>query len=55
MEINESDKNKDMWFGARAKAQNDNSYQYFSGLMSHIHFCDGYAYDVAVADAVADM
>jgi hypothetical protein len=39
--------NKDMWFGARAKAQNDNSYQYFSGLMSHIHFCDGYAYDAS--------
>ena len=39
--------NRDMWFGARAKAQNDNSYQYFSGLMSHIHFCDGYAYDAS--------
>jgi len=37
--------NKQMWFGARAKAQFDSSYQYFSGLMSHIHFCDGYAYD----------
>jgi len=37
--------NKQIWFGARAKAQYDSSYQYFSGLMSHIHFCDGYAYD----------
>ena len=39
--------NKQMWFGARAKAQYDSSYQYFSGLMSHIHFCDGYAYDAS--------
>ena len=38
---------QDCWHGGNARSQQSGSINPFYGLMSHIHFCDGYAYDAS--------
>ena len=38
---------QDCWHGGNARSQQTGSVNPFYGLMSHIHFCDGYAYDAS--------
>ena len=38
---------QDCWHGGNARSQQSGSINPFYGTLSHIHFCDGYAYDAS--------